>query len=328
MGRKTKYDPFPVGSVYPINAMDILGDIQNGYVDPDGRVWLMSGTTQDVSLYPNGLLDLNPTGKTVLVSSQSTSPYCFHFKPDGTKFYMGGTSYIYSYTLSTPWDVTTASYDSQSLVVTSSTGSSLHISDDGVNLYSGGTSNIVHYTLSTPWDVTTGTLSYNLVNTNHNNYGLYIRPDGTTLYSSQTLSGAYGIQQWSLSTPFDLSTATKTSLYLIQDTSNIYPRGICLTSSGTIMYIASSTNAAIHKLVLGTPFEISTATETGIRYSTGISSLNNETSVSDFHYQESNNKSFIIGWSSDRLQELGLVVGMSKNIIDTTTGLPLFVRIK
>jgi len=50
------------------------------------------------------------------VSSQDTIPYGVFFKPDGTKMYIVGSQYdtAYQYSLSTAWDVSTATYDEKS----------------------------------------------------------------------------------------------------------------------------------------------------------------------------------------------------------------------
>ena len=66
---------------------------------------------------------------------------------------------VYQYTLSTAWDVTTASYDSISFSVSSqeSITRAGEFSSDGSNMYIvGESSDTVHqYSLSTAWDVST-----------------------------------------------------------------------------------------------------------------------------------------------------------------------------
>lgn len=59
-------------------------------------------------------------GQRLSVTSEDTSPTGLAFKPDGTKMYVlgSGSDAVYQYTLSTPWDLSTASYDSVSFSVT------------------------------------------------------------------------------------------------------------------------------------------------------------------------------------------------------------------
>jgi len=86
------------------------------------------------------------------------------FKPDGTKMYICGTqnNTAYQYSLSTAWDITTASYDNKSLPV-SDVGTSamdLRFNSNGTKLFSmRSTGQILTYNLSTPWDISTGSYS-------------------------------------------------------------------------------------------------------------------------------------------------------------------------
>ncbi|MBA7589123.1 hypothetical protein ES708_31198 [subsurface metagenome] len=58
------------------------------------------------------------------VSGQDTSPNGVFFKPDGTKMYIMGyaTDTVYQYSLSTAWDVSTATYDAKFKDVSSQDG--------------------------------------------------------------------------------------------------------------------------------------------------------------------------------------------------------------
>ena len=84
------------------------------------------------------------------------------FNDDGTKMYVCGESSdkVYQYSLSSAYDLSTASYDSVSLDVSSQQGAprSVVFNNDGSALYIVGTSAAaVHqYTLSTEYDLSTG----------------------------------------------------------------------------------------------------------------------------------------------------------------------------
>jgi hypothetical protein len=98
-------------------------------------------------------LFLNPTGS-------NYSYYGLTFKPDGTKMYVTTlNSLMFQYSLSTAWDITTATYDSVSAsILTNSTG--VRFKSDGTRCYIvdyGGS--VDEYLLSTAWDIST--LSYN-----------------------------------------------------------------------------------------------------------------------------------------------------------------------
>jgi len=78
------------------------------------------------------------------VSGQDGSPFGIAFKENGTKMYVLGlsTDSVYQYTLSTAWDLSTASYDSVSFSVSGQDGSPLGIAfkEDGTKMYMLGSS--------------------------------------------------------------------------------------------------------------------------------------------------------------------------------------------
>ena len=83
------------------------------------------------------------------------------FKPDGTRMFTGGPEEgnLRSYTLSTRWDVSSASFDYESVDLSASHDKfrNVQFHPDGSIMYIGGndTHDIHKYTLSTPWDVRT-----------------------------------------------------------------------------------------------------------------------------------------------------------------------------
>jgi len=95
------------------------------------------------------------------VGSQETLPQAIFFKSDGTKMYAIGTNTdrVYQYSLSTPWQVDTASYDSISYLASGeeTTPTGLHFKPDGTKMYIVGTTGdrVREYNLSTAWDVST-----------------------------------------------------------------------------------------------------------------------------------------------------------------------------
>lgn len=86
------------------------------------------------------------------------------FKSDGTKMYITGwnNDTIFQYSLSTAWDVTTASYDSVSLALTGmDSPRSLAFSTDGTYImssdYQSSVVNVYFWKLGTAWDLSTVT---------------------------------------------------------------------------------------------------------------------------------------------------------------------------
>jgi len=126
----------------------------------------------------------------ISVSSQDTSPQGVFFKPDGLKMYMLGLTgdNIYQYTLTTPWDISTASITSTtSISAQEGTPSGLFIRSDGKKLYITGSdlNDINEYDLTTAWDSTTRVFvsvssRFNIIDGSGNNIlSIFFREDGT-----------------------------------------------------------------------------------------------------------------------------------------------------
>ena len=83
------------------------------------------------------------------------------FKPDGTRMYIGQTTYgkVLQYDLATPWDVSSATnlVESSSYLSQENNIRNIQFTSDGTIMYLGGNGgdDINKYTLSTAWDVST-----------------------------------------------------------------------------------------------------------------------------------------------------------------------------
>ena len=123
-------------------------------------------------------------------SAQAASPAGMYFKDDGTILYVADLSgYFQQYTISTAWDITTASYASKNLNVNSqdTAPTGLVFNPDGTKMYlTGYGSGSVHsYSVSTAWDISTA--SYDSISLNIYSYtnlprGLTFEQDGATLF--------------------------------------------------------------------------------------------------------------------------------------------------
>lgn len=246
-----------------------------------GVVW----TNPDI---PNTSYD-NVTLNTSLQEPSTTNkgPGLF-FKPDGTKMFIVGNANktVYAYTLSTAWDLSTASYASNSVSVsTQNTGilrNNLSFDPTGTKMYTlcaiSGNSYIFQYTLSTAWDVSTvssdgvsvliqppysGTSTESYIN------GMFFNPMGTKMYFLGTNGRA--VYEYSLSTPFDITTATYPSSPVPSTTSYYFlntgvdpfnplfkqPAALFFKPDGSKMYISDSGNAAGNQGLHGAVFQFS-----------------------------------------------------------------------
>jgi len=165
------------------------------------------------------------------------------FSKDGTKMYVDGVpaaaTIIYQYTLSSAWDVTTATYAALSKDIDAQindTVQGMTFSSDGTKLVMCGSavgSAIKQWVLSTPWDISTATYSsgydYTVSRPELDGvFGCTISQDGLQLYVtgySNTITDGNWIYQFTLGTAWNPSTATYTNKYLIPEAANYITLG-------------------------------------------------------------------------------------------------------
>jgi 6-phosphogluconolactonase (cycloisomerase 2 family) len=189
--------------------------------------------------------------------TQTTFSEAVSFKSDGTIMYVTSrstsTDAIYQYTLSTAWDVSTASYASKFLDVASQelNPRAAYFKPDGSKVYVAGTSNdtIYQYALSTAWDVSTGSFetgkSFSVSSQEGSPNSLYFSPNGDKVWIIGTVNQT--VYQYSLSTAWDISTASYDSVSFSVSSQDTGPKELFFKSDGTKMYIVGDTNDAIYQ---------------------------------------------------------------------------------
>lgn len=148
------------------------------------------------------------------VGSRESAPLSLFFSPDGIYMYVVGSSGddVNQFTLGTAWDISTASYTRvYSVAARSDSPNGIYFSSDGYNMYVSGTNTnryVNQYSLSTAWNISTASYVariYNEASGATTPSGLWFKPDGTAMYLYYY---GNGIGQWSLSTPWDITTAS------------------------------------------------------------------------------------------------------------------------
>lgn len=184
------------------------------------------------------------------VSSQDTFPAGLFFRADGTKMYIVGQTNdaVFQYTLSTPWSVATASYDSISFSVATQdlTPTGLWFKPNGLSMYVvGATGDAVYqYTLSTAWNVSTATFlqSFSVAGQETIPNGLSFTGDGSRMF----VVGQTGddVNVYNLTTPWDISTSAFVGVFSVSG-QDVTPQGIYIKPDGTKMYMVGSTNDTV-----------------------------------------------------------------------------------
>jgi len=244
--------------------------------------------------------------KSFSVASQATLPIGSAIKSDGTSYYVmdNTTDTVYQYNLSTAYDISTASYASKSFSVNTQISSpvALAISADGTKMYSGQTGTIYQYTLSTAWDISTASyasLSYTN-GTNHTNLrGILFKPDGTKVYIGDIGGTPKDIFQYSLSTAWDISTASYDNKTLVV-TSTVGEFGeMDFNADGSKLFIQSYDNDAVYQYSLSTAYDISTGSYDSVSFSTG----SQEATARGFIFGDSGTKFYIVGDTNDTIYQ-------------------------
>tara|TARA_B100000497_G_scaffold127743_1_gene170696 strand:+ start:1520 stop:3712 length:2193 start_codon:yes stop_codon:yes gene_type:complete len=264
-------------------ATGVSGQTWGHWMNSDGTKWFVLKSTDIVYRY-----DLS-TAYDISTASQhstynlntgsggvQTVPTGIFLKPDGTKLYSISYStndVIAEHTLSTAFDLSTASYTavSPSTAAQEASGQSLYFKSDGTKLYTTGfSSDKVHqYSLSTAWDVST--LSYDNVSitvatdfpASSAPRGLSFANNGTYLYVVEVSTGyARGILRWTLSTPWDITTATPDQHGGSPDGLTALARDLFISENGEyyITSLADATNR-IDQYKLRTAYNIARPTK-------------------------------------------------------------------
>lgn len=210
------------------------------------------------------------TGKSFSVATQETVPTGLFIKSDGLKLYICGLDQdkVNQYSLSTAWDISAASH-ATSFTLTHAvnpTARGLFFKSDGTKMYvadSGATLNTNQYSLSTAWD--TSTASYDSVSIDETGRGnstdVVFSSDGTNLYYPSSNSSGI-IYQLSLSSAWDLSTATYGGTFLSTSGQATNPLGAAFNDTGTLLFVANN-DGVIYQYVLSTAWDVSSASYRG-----------------------------------------------------------------
>ena len=154
---------------------------------------------------------------TFSVASQENNPQGINFKPDGTEMYIVGHTGtdVNQYTLSTAWDISSASFTGLYSVNSQETApKAVVFKPDGLTMYVVGTTtdDVFQYTLSTAWLVSSASYASKSLDINPqgaNPTGLFFKPDGLALFVGSDSGDA--VFKYTLSTAWDLATASYAS---------------------------------------------------------------------------------------------------------------------
>jgi 6-phosphogluconolactonase (cycloisomerase 2 family) len=236
------------------------------FFKPDGTKMYICGTTgsssQKVNEYdlstawdPSTATHNQGLNVSTLGASEAT-PQGIFFKDDGTKMFIVGNTgdAVHEYTLSTAWDISSASFvDSTSTSTQTTNPVSLFFKADGTKLYTINlfTSQVYQYDLSTAWDAST--MSYNNVSFDldapvnaSSAKEISFNPDGTKMWA--IFDGGDRIAEYDLSTAWDVSSASYNSTVgVVSFSQETTPRSLFFKSDGSKMYIVGTASDTVYQ---------------------------------------------------------------------------------
>ena len=266
---------------------------------PDGTKVYVTGTTgNSVSEYDLSTAWVVASATFVQsfsVNAQETIPTGVTFKPDGTKMYVCGTTGdgVDEYTLSTPWDVSTATFSFFLSLASQDTGpQAIFFKPDGSRLYMlGGTGDgINEYDLS----------GFSVAAQDTAPTDVFFKPDGLKMYVLGDTDN--DINEYNLSTAWDVSTAVFLQNFSVVVAGDTVPRGVFFKEDGVHMYVVGSLGDKVYDLTLSTPWDVSTAAV----YAGGFSVIGQDNNPSGMTFKPDGTKMYMCGASSIAVNEYDL----------------------
>ena len=265
-----------------------------------GTSWEQIGKVNNTSSPSSGdwygvSVAISNSGDRVVVGS--------HNKSSGT-----GAAYVYKESTGT-YDVTNVPGNfisaSNALNSQNSTQRDIAFNANGTKMFilgSGGTPSVYQYSLSTAYN--TSTWTYDSVSFAVNTQitapaGLHFNTDGTKMYISGQ-SGASGqptngVWQYTLSTGFNLSTASYSNVNLSTATQDSSTHGLTMNPNGTKLVIAGNNGNRVYGYDLSTAFDLSTASFASQDYGVG----SQESTPQDVIFNGDGTKMMVTGSQSD-----------------------------
>ena len=214
--------------------------------------------------------------------------------------------------LASPVKITTATANGTFDLTTIETSvSGLTFSTDGSKMYVVGSTldNIYEFDLATNFDVTSAVASIqkSIAFEDGTVSDVILNPSGTRMY----ILGTSSDRVWELIVPdpFELSSAYFSGATLDVSGEESSPGGMRWNADGTSLYVIGSTTDRVFRYDLTSPYDLSTATYSGI----SISIASEEASPNAIEFNANGTKMFVLGQSSDRIFSYDLSVGFDIN---------------
>jgi len=296
-----------------VDTTDMTGGIVDVQIDwvskktflPNERwIYINEGST-DIDIIAGGGLGLS-SYDSVSRGWPNTFMRSLRFKPDGTRLYLlsaSGSRTVYEYVLSTPWNLATAYNSNRSFNTLSQENNPTWIffKPDGTVMYVAGVTNkkIHQYSLSNAWEIHTASyswISFNVSTPELNPYSMFFKSDWTKMY---TIGTSQKVHQYTLSTAWNVSTASYDSVSFNIASQDISPWGMFINDDWSSMYMAWAVNSSLYKYTFSTNWDVSTLSYTWESFN--ISSQ--ETNIRSVWFKTDESKMYIMGTQNNAVYQ-------------------------
>jgi len=205
--------------------------------------------------------------------------------------------------ISNAWDVSSAIFEgSFSVAPKEATPQSIFFKPDGLKMYMIGNvgDDVNEYDLSTAWDVTTAVFLqvFYVGNQELAPSGLFFKPDGTKMYVTGSVGDS--IDEYNLSTAWDVSTAVYLQLFSVAG-QEVNPQSVFFKPDGTKMYVVGTTGDDVNEYDLSTAWNVTTASFLQL-----FSVAGQDTIPTGIFFKDDGTKMYVLGSIGDDVNEYDL----------------------
>lgn len=201
-------------------------------------------------------------------SNEVTEPLSLSFRPDGSWFYIKSGSDLYGYSMSVPWALDTATFQSSHTIPSLVNFDGRHyFREDGLKLYvtdgsfGYATKTLREYDMSSAWDLSTLSLVNSFDTDAAFRASIFFDPSGEYLFLSRLQSSYCRTDKFVLGTAWDISTAVYDSNIQIDDAGADYTQGVIFKQNGlkiiNLVSFGGTTNPAVLQRDLSSAWDIS-----------------------------------------------------------------------
>jgi len=198
------------------------------------------------------------SGTSFDVSGQTGTPRGVTFNGDGTAMFVIGenSDSVFQYSLNSGFDIGTASFSGTSFDVSvqADDPQGVAFNGDGTAMFVIGenSSSVFQYSLSSGFDIGTASFSgtsFDVSGQTGTPQGVAFNGDGTAMFVTGDNSGS--VFQYSLSSGFDIGTASFTGTSFDVSGQTGTPRGVTFNGDGTAMFVIGVNSGSVFQYLVG-----------------------------------------------------------------------------